>query len=219
MRAATISDGSVAVAEHDDPEPAKGELLVRVRAAGINGADILQRKGAYPAPPGSPADIPGLELAGEVVAAGPGVGTAAVQLGRSAGAHVTATVRSEEKRPEVERLGATAIDPEGFEDHGPFDVILELVGAPNLPANLKALNTGGRIAVIGIGAGAKAELNLGLLMAKRARIHGSTLRSRPLEEKAAAARLVERHLLPLVARERDAVRVPVHRTFALDDVA
>src|ERR671933_1893934 len=71
MRAATISDGSVAVAEHDDPEPAKGEILVRVRAAGINGADILQRRGAYPAPPGSPPDIPGLELAGEVVARGP----------------------------------------------------------------------------------------------------------------------------------------------------
>src|ERR671932_1714280 len=72
MRAATISDGSVAVADHPDPEPAKNELLVRVRAAGLNGADILQRKGAYPAPPGSPPDIPGLELAGEVVAAGRG---------------------------------------------------------------------------------------------------------------------------------------------------
>src|SRR5687767_6576777 len=72
MRAATISDGSVAVADHPDPEPGKNEILVRVRAAGINGADILQRKGAYPAPPGSPADIPGLELAGEVVALGQG---------------------------------------------------------------------------------------------------------------------------------------------------
>src|SRR5919107_5507116 len=72
MRAATISDGSVAVAEHPDPEPGKGELLVRVRAAGVNGADILQRKGGYPAPPGSPPDIPGLELAGEVAALGPG---------------------------------------------------------------------------------------------------------------------------------------------------
>src|SRR3954449_9392359 len=72
MLAATISDGSVAVGEHPDPEPAKGEILVRVHAAGLNGADILQRKGAYPAPPGSPPDIPGLELAGEVVARGPG---------------------------------------------------------------------------------------------------------------------------------------------------
>src|ERR687893_2427757 len=72
MRAATISDGSVAVADHPDPEPVKNEILVRVRAAGINGADILQRKGAYPAPPGSPADIPGLELAGEVAGLGEG---------------------------------------------------------------------------------------------------------------------------------------------------
>ena len=64
MRAATIRDGQVVVEEHPDPEPAKGEILVRVRAAGLNGADMLQRKGAYPAPPGDPQDIPGLELAG-----------------------------------------------------------------------------------------------------------------------------------------------------------
>src|SRR5918992_5584768 len=89
-----------------------------------------------------------------------GVGTAAVQLGHAAGARVTATVRSEELRPEVERLGAAAIDPDGFEEHGPFDVVLELVGAPNLGANVKALATAGRIVVIGVGAGAKAEINL-----------------------------------------------------------
>src|SRR4051794_24171215 len=72
MRAATIRDGSVVVEEHPDPEPARGEILVRVRAAGLNGADLLQRKGVYPAPPGSPPDIPGLELAGEVAGRGPG---------------------------------------------------------------------------------------------------------------------------------------------------
>src|SRR3954464_6850363 len=72
MRAATIRDGSVVVEEHPDPEPQRGEILVRVHAAGLNGADMLQRRGAYPAPPGSPADIPGLELAGEVAARGPG---------------------------------------------------------------------------------------------------------------------------------------------------
>jgi NADPH2:quinone reductase len=292
MLAATISDGSVAAAEHPDPVPAKGELLVRVRAAGLNGADILQRKGMYPAPPGSPQDIPGLELAGEVVALGPGaerfsegdrvmavvggggqaelatvheraampvpdaldwpaaggfpevfttahdaifsqaglkpgehllvhgaaggVGTAAVQLGRAAGARVTATVRSDEKRPEVERLGATAIDPEGFEEHGPFDVVLELVGAPNMPGNLGSLAMGGRIAVIGVGAGAKAEVNLHYLMVKRGRISASTLRARPLEEKAIAQRLVERHVLPLV--EAKEVVVPIAATFPLDAV-
>src|SRR5881275_2667764 len=185
MRAATIRDGSVVVEEHPDPEPARGEILVRVHGAGLNGADMLQRKGAYPAPPGSPPDIPGLELAGEVVARGPdaerfsegdrvmavvggggqgelavvheraampvpdaldwpaaggfpevfttahdalftqarlapgerllvnggagGVGTAGVQLGRAAGARVTATVRNEQARPHVEELGARAI--------------------------------------------------------------------------------------------------------------
>src|SRR3954449_3020904 len=72
MKAATIKDdGVLVVAEHPDPEPGQGEVLVRVRAAGLNGADMLQRKGNYPAPPGSPADIPGLELAGEVAALGP----------------------------------------------------------------------------------------------------------------------------------------------------
>jgi NADPH:quinone reductase-like Zn-dependent oxidoreductase len=145
-----------------------------------------------------------------------GVGTAAIQLGRAAGAHVTATVRSDEKRPAVEELGATAIDPEGFEEHGPFDVVLELVGGPNMPGNLKALATGGRIAVIGVGAGPKTELNLVALMGKRARIHGSTLRARPLEQKAETARRVERHVLPLV--EAGAVKVPVADTFPLDRV-
>ena len=292
MRAATIRDGRVVVEEHPDPEPGSGELLVAVHAAGLNGADMLQRKGAYPAPPGSPQDIPGLELAGEVVGLGPGatrfekgdrvmavvggggqaelatvheraampvpdaldwpaaggfpevfttahdavftqaglqpgerllvhggaggVGTAAIQLGRAAGARVTATVRREEARPGVEKLGATAIDPEGFEEHGPFDVVLELVGAPNMAGNLQALETGGRIAVIGVGGGPKAELNLLALMGKRARIHGSTLRARPLEQKADAARRVERHVLPLV--ELAAVHVPVAETFPLDDV-
>src|SRR5437762_13274554 len=72
MRAAVIADGDVAVQERPDPEPGAGEVLVRGRAAGLNGADMLQRKGGYPAPPGSPADIPGLELAGEVASLGEG---------------------------------------------------------------------------------------------------------------------------------------------------
>ena len=89
--------------------------------------------------------------------------------------------------------------PEGFGEHGPFDVILELVGAHNLADNLEALATGGRIAVIGIGAGARAEIDLRPLMAKRARIHGSTLRARSLEEKALTARRMERSVLPALA--------------------
>jgi NADPH:quinone reductase-like Zn-dependent oxidoreductase len=143
-----------------------------------------------------------------------GVGTAAVQLGHAAGARVTATVRNPDHRDAVAKLGAEVIAPEGFEQHGPFDVILELVGAPNLPANLGALNLWGRIMVIGIGAGAKADLNLGLAMQKRARIYNSTLRSRPLEEKAAAARAVERSVLPLLAL--GAVRVPIAATYPLE---
>ena len=293
MRAATIRDGEVLVAEHPDPAPGAGELLVRVRAAGINGADILQRKGRYPAPPGSPPDIPGLELAGEVAALGPGaerfsvgdrvmaivggggqaefavvherqlmpvpaaldwpaaggtpetfttahdalftqaelrpgerllvhggaggVGTAAIQLGRAAGARVSATVRDPAFRERVAALGAETIDPEGFAAHGPFDVILELIGAPNLPEDLEALALGGRIAVIGVGAGARAEVNLLALMGKRGRIHGSTLRARPLEEKAATARALERHVLPLF--ESGALTVPVAATFPLEQVA
>ncbi len=209
MRAVTLRDGDVLVEEHPDPEPGAGEVLVRVRAAGLNGADMMQRRGLYPAPPGAPAEIPGLELAGEVEATGlgadrfspgdkvmgivggggqaelcvvhervlmpvpegarwpeagglpevfttahdavftqaglrmgerflvhggaGGVGTAAIQLGRMAGAQVTATVRREEARERVAELGCRAMDPESDEEHGPYDVILELVGAPNLP--------------------------------------------------------------------------------------
>jgi NADPH2:quinone reductase len=293
MRAATIRDGEVLVEEHPDPVPGAGEVLVRVRAAGLNGADMMQRRGLYPAPPGSPRDIPGLELAGVVDQLGPGaerfvvgdrvmaivggggqaelavvherqlmpipvaldwpeagglpevfttahdaiftqaelrpgerllvhggaggVGTAAIQLAKAAGARVTATVRSEEMRAQVTAFGAEVIAPEGFGEHGPFDVILELVGAPNLAENMNALATGGRICVIGVSAGAKAELNLLALMGKRARIHGSTLRARPLEEKALAARLLEREVLPLL--DSGALKVPFAETFALDDAA
>jgi NADPH:quinone reductase-like Zn-dependent oxidoreductase len=145
-----------------------------------------------------------------------GVGTAAIQLGRAAGARVTATVRRAELREEVGRLGARAIDPEGFAAEGPYDVILELVGAANLAANLESLVTGGRIAVIGVaGTGPKAEINLLAVMQKRARIHGSTLRARPLEQKAIAMRLVEKEVLPLVADRR--IVVPVAATFGLDE--
>ena len=291
MRAVTIRDGHFAVEAHADPRAGAGEVLVRVRAAGLNGADMMQRRGRYPAPPGSPSDIPGLELAGEVAELGPGarrfglgervmaivgggghaelavvhervlmpvpesldwpaaggtpevfttapdavftqaglrpgehllvhggaggVGTAAIGLARAAGARVTATVRSEGSREAVARLGAEVIAPDGFEERGPYDVILELVGAPNLGGNVNALATGGRIVVIGIAAGAKAELNLAALMGKRGRIHASTLRARPLEEKAMTARALERSVLPLLAS--GAVSVPIAGTYPLAD--
>lgn len=289
MLAAIAEDGELKVTEHPDPAPGAGECLIRVRAAGINGADILQRAGHYPAPPGSPELIPGLELAGEVVERGDGaerfsngdrvmaivggggqaelalvherqlmpvpdgldwpgaggfpeafstawdaifaqcglragerllvhggaggVGTAAVQLGAQAGGLVTATVRDDSKRAEVAELGAEVIPPEDFEQAGPFDVILELIGAPNMGANVKALATNGRIVVIGVGGGAKAELNLLALMGKRGAIHASTLRARPLEEKAALARRVEEMVLPALGAGK--LRVPVLETFPL----
>jgi putative PIG3 family NAD(P)H quinone oxidoreductase len=291
MRAVTIRDGTLLIEEHPDPEPGSGEVLIKVRAAGLNGADMHQRLGRYPAPQGSPQDIPGLELAGEVVETGTntfrfnqgdkvmglvggggqaelatvherqlipvpenlswpeaggapetfttahdaiftqaqlqsgerllvhggagGVGTAAIQLGHTAGAQVYATVRNAEVREEVAKLGASVLAPEEFTDHGPFDVILELVGAPNLPDNVNSLNTLGRIVVIGIGAGAKGELHLGALMGKRGRIFASTIRPRPLEEKAATARAFERSVLPHLAS--GTVTVPIAKTFPLDE--
>jgi NADPH2:quinone reductase len=105
------------------------------------------------------------------------------------------------------------VEPGQAAGHGPFDVILELVGAPNFAANLDALATGGRLMIIGVGAGAVVELDLHRLMTKRARLLASTLRSRPLEQKADAARRVEHHVLPLLAAGR--LRVPVAATFPL----
>ncbi|MEO6318988.1 MAG: zinc-binding dehydrogenase, partial [Acidimicrobiales bacterium] len=148
-----------------------------------------------------------------------GVGTAAVLLGALAGATVVATVRDEAKRAGVEALarGVRAIAPEGFAAEGPFDVILELVGGPNLPVDVEALAIGGRIAVIGVGAGAKAELNLLALMGKRGRVLASTLRTRPLEQKADAARRVEAQVVPMLADGR--LRLPLSATFAMAEAA
>ncbi|HEY2437601.1 MAG TPA: zinc-binding dehydrogenase, partial [Solirubrobacteraceae bacterium] len=143
-----------------------------------------------------------------------GVGTAAIQLAVAAGARVTATVRNPELRDQVAEFGAEVIPPENFGEHGPFDAILELIGAPNLGENVNALSVTGRIVVIGIGAGAKGDLHLGALMAKRARIHGSMLRPRPLEEKALTARAMERSVLPLL--EQGLVRVPIAATYPLE---
>jgi NADPH:quinone reductase-like Zn-dependent oxidoreductase len=142
-----------------------------------------------------------------------GVGVAGVQLATAAGASVVATVRNESLREAVAAFGATVVAPEKFVDHGPFDVILELVGAPNFPGNLDALAMKGRISIIGVGGGGSVDLNLFGLMQKRARIHGSTLRMRSLEDKAQAARAVEQHVLGLL--DAGIVRVPVAETFPM----
>jgi NADPH2:quinone reductase len=300
MRAVTIRDHKIVIAEHPDPRPGTGEVLVRVRAAGLNGADQMQVMGFYPPPSGSglPPDIPGLELAGEVAGTGPGagrfsrgdrvmaivagagqaelavvherqlmpvpdglgwpeaggfpevfmtaydaifgqgglqpgdrllvhgaaggVGTGAVQLGAAIGARVTATVRNPGVRDAVAELGAAeVIAPEGFGEHGPFDVILELVGAPNLAENVRSLAMCGRIVVIGVGGGTGAELDLRLLMQRRGRISASMLRARPLEEKAVLAREMEKHVLPLLGAGRAGragrIRVPVAAAFGLEE--
>jgi NADPH:quinone reductase-like Zn-dependent oxidoreductase len=132
-----------------------------------------------------------------------------------AGARVTATVRDEHAREQITALGVNAIAPDAFVDAGEYDVILELVGAPNLSQNLDALATGGRICIIGVGAGAKTEIDLRKLMGKRGRIHGSTLRTRPIEEKAIAARLVEKMVLPGFASGD--LSVPVTASFPLEE--
>ena len=283
MRAAIVSDGRIEIDERPDPMPGDGELLVRVRAAGLNGADLLQRAGGYPPPPGAPPDIPGLECAGEVVALGRGVrdfaegdrvvallggggqaelatvherhalraparfsdaeaggfmeayatahdalfsqaalaagerllvrgaaggvGVAGVQLGIAAGARVTGLARHGADR--LEELGAdTQLD-------GAYDVVLELVGGDHIADDLGLLGVGGRVVVIGMSAGSRVTLELGLLMRARGRISSSTLRSRRLEEKALVVQRVGRHVLPLA--ERGAVGVPVERTFPLDE--
>ena len=296
MRVAEIKDKAVGPGTREDAVPGLGQALIRVRAAGLNGADPVQVAGFYPPPPeaGVPADVPGMELAGEVVesaapvprfepgarvmaivagaaqaelavvderqlmpvpdsldwaqaggfpevfatawdalvgqaglrsgrrllvngAAG-GVGTAAVQLGRALGADVTASVRNEKTRAAVEELGATrAVSPEEAFGHGPFDVVLELVGAPNLAEDVKSLAAWGTIVVIGVSAGIDATLDLRRLMTTRGTVRASTLRYRPPEEKALLARQLEANVLPLVADGR--LRVPIDAEFPLAEVA
>ena len=140
---------------------------------------------------------------------------AAVQLGTMAGARVTATVRDEQAREQIGALEVKAIAPGGFECEGEFDVILELVGAPNFPGNLDALALRGRIVVIGVQAGATIELDLRMLMGKRGSIHASTLRARSLEDKAQAARAVERCVLPGFASGD--LSVPVTAAYPLEE--
>jgi NADPH2:quinone reductase len=273
MRAAVIVDGRLEIQERPDPVPGAGEVLIRVRAAGINGADIMQRAGNYPAPPSAPQDIAGLECAGEtergehvmallaggghaelavvheshvlpvpeavswpeaggfmevfatahdalftqaelmpgerllVNGAAGGVGVAGVQLGSEAGATVTGTARHHLE--EIIELGATDTKASGA-----YNVILELVGGDNLRKDFDRIDFKGRIAVIGVGAGATAEVNFHRLMAARGRVHGSTLRSRSRGEKADVVGRLREEVLPLLSEGR--VVVPVHATYTLD---
>jgi NADPH:quinone reductase len=278
----------MSVGERPDPVPLPSEVLVRATHAGLNPADVAQRAGSYPAPPGSPADIPGLEVAGTVIACGEavttwragdrvfglvggggladmvavherhvaripddltdreaaavpeafitahdalftraglalgetllvngasgGVGTAAVQLGVAAGVRVLANARSH--REALTDLGA---EPCQLSEARGVDVVLELVGAANLPGSLEALAVHGRIIVVGTGAGADAELSLRALMGRRASVMGTVLRARPIEEKAAAVQAFAHSVVPHLAAGR--VRPVIDRVFPIAEAA
>jgi NADPH2:quinone reductase len=307
MRAVVIREpGGPEVLELRDvptPEPSRGEVRVRVHATAVNRADLLQRAGAYPAPPGSPADIPGLELAGEVDAlgegvtelargdrvyglvgggayaeqvvthartlarmpagmtfvdaaavpeafltawdamveqaglgagdtvlvhaAGSGVGTAALQIARAVGARPIGTARTADKIQRIAELGRCdgIVVPRGEfakevlsrTDGRGVDVVLELVGGAYVAEDLACVAPRGRIVVVGAMAGPRVELDLHLLMRKRVEIRGTMLRSRPLEEKIVAARILERRITPLL--ESGALRPIVDRVMPLAEAA
>jgi putative PIG3 family NAD(P)H quinone oxidoreductase len=287
----------------DPPRPQKTEVLVSVKASALNRADLLQRRGFYPAPPGYPPNILGLEFAGVVAeagenvqnfrtgdrvfgitaggaqaeflltdastlaripenlsfteaaavpeafitahdaifaqaglvetgtllihAVGSGVGLAALQLAAAKNITTFGTSRSPDKLEACRKFGldeAIAID--GGQDFAGLikektagrgvDVILDLVGAVYLAANLEALALKGRIMLVGTTGGAKAELNFGLAMSKRARIIGTVLRARPIAEKAEATARFAAEVVPLLAA--GTIKPNVDRVFPMTEI-
>lgn len=290
---------ALVLAEVDDPVAGPGEVLVDIAAAAVNRADVMQRMGFYPPPPGAPA-YPGLECSGTVAALGEGVagwevgqqvcallsgggyaervavptgqllpvpaglslleaaalpevactvwnnvfmiaglqpgevflvhggssgiGTMAVQLAAHAGARVFATVGSQAKADAVRALGAERVVLYNQEDfvevlqaEGGADVVLDGIGAKYLERNVTVLADGGRLVVIGLQGGAKAELDLNALLRKRGTIHATSLRSRPREQKAAIVEAVLAGVWPAV--ESGDVRPVVDRVLPLADAA
>jgi len=304
MKAITIPQpgdaDALVLADVPDPEPAAGEVRVRVAAAGVNRADVMQRMGHYPPPPGAPA-YPGLEVSGTVEALGSGVdgwavgdqvcallsgggyaelvcvpagqllpvphgvslqdaaalpevvstvwsnvfmtanllpgqtvlvhggssgiGTMAIQLAREVGARVVVTAGSAAKLEACRQLGAEILVNYREQDFveevraatggAGADVILDNMGAKYLARNVEALAPGGRLVVIGLQGGAKAELDLGLLLRKRGAVIATSLRARPADEKAAIVAAVREHVWPLVEDGR--VRPVIHSRHALAD--
>jgi len=288
------------------PTPVADRVRVRVHAAGLNRADILQRRGHYPAPPGYPPNIPGMEFAGEVEsigdavrtwkvgdpvfgiigggaqaefvvvpesslaripgeldwaqagampeifitahdalftradlqlgehvlihAAASGVGTAAIQVAHAAGATVYGTSRMADKLQRLHELNlgldesvAVGGQPANFVEAvqkwtngAGVDVILDLVGGNYFAANLEALASRGRLICVGTTAGTKSEIDLGVILRKRATIIGTTLRGRPIEEKAEATRLFASSVLPLVSR--GAIRPVIDRVYPANEI-
>ena len=270
--------------EVPDPAPGPGEVLIDVAAAGLNRADLLQRQGLYPPPPGAP-PYPGMECSGRVVATGAevtgwkpgdevcalmagggyaekaavpagqllpipdglsvvdaaalpeatctvysnvfqvggltagetflvhggasGIGTMAIQLAKANGARVICTAGTAEKLARCRALGADVAISYRNEDFvevvkhatggAGADVILDIMGASYLARNLSALAAGGRLVIIGRQGGNRAELDLGVLQSKRGAIHATTLRARPLAEKAAIVSAVRENVWPLIS--------------------
>ena len=282
-------------------EPSGDEVLIRVRAAGLNRADLLQVRGAYPPPAGFSPNIPGLEFAGEVIGVGPdaerwsagdcvfgitagegqaekllidsdliapipkdlsfqqaaavpeafvtahdavfsqaglragktllihavgsGVGLAALQLGKAAGAFVVGTSRTAEKLERCREYGLdAAVETSGphfaeavmaaTDGHG-ADVILELVGGPYFSDDLACLAPKGVVMLVGLTGGARSGFDLSTALKKRATIIGTVLRPRSHEEKAAAMRLFEAEVVPLLAS--GPVRPNLDRVFTAND--
>lgn len=286
MRAVTFAGTGgnevVSLAERPDPVPGSHEVLVAARFAGVNWADVAQRRGNYPPPPGAPQDVPGLEVAGTVVAAGDdvrgwhtgdrvfglvgggglanrvvvherhvtaipdgmadevaaaipeayitahdavfsqaglelgevllvngangAVGSAGVRLGLAAGSRVVACVRTPASAGGLAGEGAIVATPDEAMARvaalGGADVVLELVGGPNLARDVAAVAVRGRIVIVGADAGANADVSLRALMGKRATLRGTVLRARPLEEKAVAVQAFARSVVPLLAAGR-----------------
>jgi putative PIG3 family NAD(P)H quinone oxidoreductase len=288
--------------EVEDPVPGHGEVLVDVIAAGVNRADLMQRQGFYPPPPGAP-PYPGLECSGTISAVGAGVdgwrpgdevcallagggyaekvavpagqllpapasislthagglpetvctvysnvfliaglkagetllvhggasgiGTTAIQLAKKFGATVAVTAGSEDKLKDCRELGADIAINYRDEDFVQeikdatggrgADVILDIIGAKYLDRNIDALAADGRIATIGMQGGARAELDMGKLMTKRARLSCTTLRARPPEQKAAIVAAVREHVWPLA--EAGEIRPVVYRELPFAEAA
>lgn len=306
MKAITIPEfggpEALVLSEVPDPEPGAGEVLVRVAAAGVNRADVLQRQGHYAPPPGE-SEVPGLEVSGTIEALGDGVegwsvgdevcallsgggyadlvrapagqllpvpsgvslieaaalpevtctvwsnvfltanlqpgetllvhggssgiGTMAIQLGRAIGAVVAVTAGSPEKLAACADLGAEVLvnyREEDFvervlaaTDGAGADVVLDNMGAKYLARNVAVLATGGRLVVIGMQGGTRAELDLGVLLRKRAAVIATSLRARPLGEKATIVAAVREHVWPLI--EAGEVRPVVMSRHPLADAA
>ena len=285
--------------EQGPATPSRDEVVIQVAAAGVNRADVHQREGRYPPPPGAPA-WPGLEVSGTVLAAGPeapwspgdrvvalldgggyaeqvvvpsglllpapaalplpdaaalpeaactvwatlvmsaglragetvllhggsgGIGTTAIQVAVALGARVVATAGGPERARRCAELGADVVVDHRSEDFVAAvreatqgrgaDVVLDVVGAAYLDRNVASLAVGGRLEVIGLQKGRRAELDLGALMARRASVHAATLRARPTEEKAAIVAAVGEHVWPMVAS--GVVRPVVHERIPLTE--